>query len=190
MRYFCRSILLSLFPSLFGIWVCVFTSWDDSDLGHKLLILVLVGIDQSPVGRVDVSVVARDWISSYWVFALQSWSVRELNLLKLGWWDLIVLLGAGVKVVTCLKISGDLSWLASSNRWPLVIELNLFELWWWNLVMLLGTRIEIITGLEIGWDLSRLASSNWWPWINNLFCELNLLKLTFWNLVVLFLSLV
>ena len=71
---------------------------------------------------------ARDWVSGHWVLALQSWSVGKLNLLELGWWDLIVLLGAGVKVVTCLEISGDLSWLASSNGWPLVIELNLFEL--------------------------------------------------------------
>ena len=66
--------MISLNPGVLGIRVSVDSSWNDSDLGLELGIFVVVGGQKTPVGGVDVTIVARDGVSSDRVFAFDGWS--------------------------------------------------------------------------------------------------------------------
>ena len=88
-------------------------------------------------------------------------------MLELTFLDLVVLLLALVEVVTGFEVGGDLSRLASGNRWPgfddILGELNLLELGLLDLIVLLFTLVKIIASLKICRDLSSFASSYRWP---------------------------
>lgn len=72
----------------------------------------------SIVGLIDIVPVAADWVSGNWIEALDWWAVFQL---KLGAIKVVWSLGV---VVTWPGIGGDLSWVASSNRWPGLIGLD------------------------------------------------------------------
>jgi len=81
------------------------SSWDNSNLGLKSGVLVLVSVKEAKIFALNVAIVARDWVSSNWVSTLDGWSVLQLDLLELTWWDLIMLVLSLVVVIACLEIS-------------------------------------------------------------------------------------